>query len=288
MAKTIIVLNAFFVFSACGGSGGGSGAGGLGGSAQDAINYTPVYASGPTDTTTDAIGTTGVTGVMSQFDVSATSVSTRLRSVKVRLSPDGSTAYLTVDGSTQSLPVTISTPGGGQFGNVPSNVLQVNSSNTTHNLVSFSGTSGTTGFGAFGFIGIETPISELPTGNATYSGNWGGQVYSASNTFGDSGVLSGTMSVTANFGDGSVGGSFTGSVNAGDTGDFAGTVSGSTSGNGVVASMDITSGDFTGNMPFAAKTFGFDGSDLAGAFAGNIRSNASGKNYATTGTFSLD
>lgn len=285
--KTFMILNAFIVMSACGGGGGGGNAG-AGGSAQDAIDYTPVYASDAADTTADAIDTTGVTGVMSQANISVSSVSTGLRSISVRISADGNTAFLTVDGATQSLPVVISTPGGGQFGNVPNNVLQVTSSNGTHDLVSFSGTSGTGGFAGFGFIGIETPLSELPTGNATYTGNWGGQAYSKSNNLAGSGVLSGTMSVMANFGSGSVTGSFTGSVNAGDTGDFAGTVSGNTSGNGVIGSMDITSGDFTGSMPIAAKTFGFDGSDLAGVFAGDIRSTGSGNNYATTGTFSLD
>ncbi|MEL6681462.1 MAG: transferrin-binding protein-like solute binding protein [Pseudomonadota bacterium] len=193
-----------------------------------------------------------------------------------------------MDGQTQSLPVTIAQPGGGQFGSVPSNVLQFTASGATHTLVTYSGSSGTSGFGAFGQIGIETPIAELPTGDVTYSGAWGGQADSASNNFADSGVLSGNMSITANFGSGAVSGTFDGSVNAGDIGDFAGTINGATSGNGVAASMDITSGDFTGSMPIAAKTYGFDASVLAGAFAGSIRSVDSGRNYATTGQFSLD
>jgi hypothetical protein len=287
LATTTPLLTATLVLTACGGGGSGGGSTG-GGSAEAALNYAPVYATSPTDTTIAFVNGEGLTGVMSQANISANSVSTRLRSVKVRLSPDGNTAFLTVDGSTQSLPVTIMQPGGGQFGNVPGNVLQFTAADGTHTLVSYSGTSGASGFGAFGQVGIETPIAELPTGDVTYAGSWGGQAYSAANNFADSGVISGNMSITANFGSGAVSGSFNGSVNAGDSGDFAGSVNGMTSGNGVVGSMDITSGDFTGSMPIAAKLYGFDGDDLAGAFAGNIESVDSGKNYATTGQFSLD
>jgi hypothetical protein len=287
-ATTASVLSATLVLAACGG-GGGSGGGSTGsGSAEAALNYAPVYATSPTATTIAFVDGEGLTGVMSQANISATSVSTSLRSVKVRLSADGNTAFLTVDGSTQSLPVTIKQTGGGQFGNVPSSVLQFTAADGTHSLVSYSGTSGTSSFGAFGQVGIETPIAELPSGDVTYAGSWGGQAYSAANNFADSGVISGNMSITANFGSGAVSGSFNGSVNAGDSGDFAGSVNGMTSGNGVVGSMDITSGDFTGSMPIAAKLYGFEGDALAGAFAGNIESVDSGTNYATTGQFSLD
>lgn len=285
---TASILGATLVLTACGGGGGGGQDFGGGGSAEAALNYAPVYASSTTDTTIAFVNGEGLTGVMSQANINANSVSTGLRSVKVRLSPDGNTAFLTIDGTTQSLPVTISQTGGGQFGNVPGNVLQFTATNGTHTLMSYSGSSGASGFGAFGQIGIETPIAELPAGDVTYSGSWGGQAYSASNNFADSGVISGTMSITANFGSGAVNGSFSGSVNAGDSGDFAGSVDGMTSGNGVAASMDITSGDFTGSMPVAAKLYGFDADNLAGAFAGSIQSVDSGKNYATTGQFSLD
>ena len=282
------LFGASFVLTGCGGGGGGGGGGSSTGGADAALNYAPVFADGPTDTTLASVDGEGLTGVMSQADFSAGSVSTRLRSIKVRLSADGNTAFLTLDGATQSLPVTIMQSGGGQFGNVPSNVLQFTAANGTHVLVSYSGGSGASGFGAFGQIGIETPIAELPSGDVTYSGSWGGQAYGASNNFADSGVISGTMSITANFGSGAVNGTFSGSVNAGDIGDFSGNINGMTSGNGVAASMDITSGDFTGSMPVAAKTYGFDASVLAGAFAGSIESVDSGRTYATTGQFSLD
>ncbi|MGJ8623973.1 MAG: transferrin-binding protein-like solute binding protein [Yoonia sp.] len=290
LTTTVPLFGAAFVLSACVGGGDGGGDGGSTGDfgAEAALNYAPVYASGPTDTTLNAVYGEGLTGVLSQANISAGGVSTRLRSVKVRLSADGNTALLTVDGSTQSLPVATKLSGGGQFGDVPSNVLQFTATSGDNIIVTYSGTSGTSGFAAFGQVGIETPIAELPTGDVTYSGSWGGTAYGASNNFSDSGVISGDITVTANFGTNALTGSFDGSVNAGDSGNFAGEVSGKTVGNGVVGSMDITSGDFSGSISLAAKTYGYDASNLAGAFAGSIQSNASGNDYATTGQFSLD
>ena len=281
--KIASLLCTTLVLAACGGGGGGAGGG-----ASAALNYAPVYASGPSDTSLAAISGAGLTGVMSQANLGASSATTGLKPVKVRLSADGNTAFLTVDGATQSLPVQIKQTGGGQFGSVPSNVLQVTASNAPNVMMTYSGSGGATGFGAFGQVGIETPIPQLPAGTASYSGSWGGQAYNAGNSYANSGVLSGSVTVTANFGTGAVGGSFTGSVNAADTGSFAGTVSGSTTGNGVAGSMDITSGDFTGALPFAAKTYGHDGGTLAGAFAGSVRNTSSGLTYATTGQFSID
>lgn len=289
LTTTFPLFGAAFVLSACVGGGGGGGDGGSTGDfgAEAALNYAPVYASGPTDTTLNAVYGEGLTGVLSQANISAGGVSTRLRSVKVRLSADGNTAFLTVDGSTQSLPVTIKQTGGGQFGDVPSNVLQFTATNGNNIIVTYSGSSGTSGFAGFGQVGIETPIAELPTGGVTYSGSWGGTAY-RSNDITDSGVIGGNISVTADFGTNALTGSFDGSVNAGDSGNFAGEVNGKTVGNGVVGSMDITSGDFSGSISLAAKVYGYDASNLAGAFAGNIESNASGNDYATTGQFSLD
>lgn len=121
----------------------------------------------------------------------------------------------------------------------------------------------------------------------TYAGSLGGQAYSTANHFADSGVIIDNMSITSNFGSGAVSGSFNGSVNASDSGDFDGSVNGITCDNGVVGSMDFTSGDFTGSMPIAAKTNGFDAGNLAGAFAASIECVDSGKSHATTGQFSL-
>ena len=282
-----IVTKATFIFAALAVSGCG-GSGGLTGGSGAPLSYAPVYATSLSDTTLTSISGDGVSGVMSQADTELSSSSSRLRSVKIRLSGDGNTAFLTIDGATQSLPVTIKQPGGGQFGSVPSNVLQVVALNDSVTLMTYSGSSGASGFGAFGYVGVETPVAELPTGDATYSGFWGGQVYGASGVLSGFGVVNGNMSVILNFDTSDVTGTFDGSVNATDVGSFAGTISGDTAGNGALATMTVTSGDFTGSMPIAGKTFGFDGATFAGGFAGNLRANASGTNYAATGTFDLD
>ena len=278
---------ALLALAACGGGGGGGQLGGSG-SAAAALNYSPNLSDGPTDTSLASISDDGISGVLSQANIGLSSTTTQLRSVKVRISADGNTAFLTVDGVTQTLPVVIAQPGGGQFGSVPSNVLQVVGTNSTHTLLTYSGSGGTSSFCGFGYVGVETPIAELPVGDATYTGSWGGQAYNPGNLYADSGLISGNMSLVLNFQTGAVGGSFDGSVNAADTGTFAGTISGSTQGNGAYGTMTLTSGDFSGAMPFAGKTYGFSGADFAGAFAGSVTADGSGRSYATTGTFSLD
>ncbi|MBT8460453.1 MAG: hypothetical protein HKP37_11475 [Boseongicola sp.] len=110
-----------------------------GGGASDAVNYVPVHAASLADTAFTSIDGGGITGVLSQADLSLSSTSSRLRSITVRVSADGNTAFLTVDGSTQSLPDVIKQSGGGQFGNVPSNVLQVVGSGASHVFVTYSG-----------------------------------------------------------------------------------------------------------------------------------------------------
>jgi hypothetical protein len=147
--QLFLAVIALLALAACGGGGGGGQLGGSG-SAAAALNYTPNVSEGPSDTSLASISDDGVSGVLSQANIGLSSASTQLRSVKVRISADGNTAFLTVDGVTQSLPVVITQPGGGQFGSVPSNVLQVVGINSTHTLLSYSGSGGTSSFVGFG------------------------------------------------------------------------------------------------------------------------------------------
>ncbi|MBT8426352.1 MAG: hypothetical protein KJO67_15365 [Silicimonas sp.] len=282
--QIFLALAALFALAACGGGGGSGGFS----SGAGLFNYAPNVADSGTDTSLASISDDGISGILSQADIGATSVSSRLRSVKVRISADGNTAFLTVEGVTQTIPVVIKQPGGGQFGSVPSNVLQVTGSNANHVLMTYSGTSGASGFGGFGYVGIETPAARLPTSDASYSGSWGGQAYHPGNSFANSGVVLGNMDVTLNFQTGSAAGSFTGNLNAADTGSFSGTISGNTSGNGAAGTMTINSSGFSGAMPFAGKTFGFNAEDFAGGFAGSMTADGSGRTYSMTGTFSLN
>lgn len=262
--------------TACGGGGSGRGGGGTGG----VLDYTPSYSDGPGDSTA-ASSTEGVTGVMSQADISATGSSVRLRSVRVRISADGNTAYLTVDGVTQSYPVDVI---GVQYGTPGTNLVQYTGTSAPYALMTHSGASGSAGFAAFGIVGVETPEANLPAAPANYSGSWGGQVYGVSDIL-DSGVVGGSMDLAIDFEGGSVSGSFDGTVNAASIVDIDGSITGSVSGNGASGTMNLESG-YSGSIDFAGKAYGDTGEYFGGAFAGSI--GGGGHNYNATGTLLLD
>lgn len=279
----IVALMCSGALTACGG-----GSGGAGGSAASALNYTPQYSDGPTDTNL-ASATGGVTGVMSQADIGLSSSSSRLRSVEIRLSADGDTLFFTVDGVTQALPVETKVVGGGQFGVPGTNLVQFTASNATVDLMTYSGTGGSGSFAGFGRVGIETPVANLPSGPTPYSGLWGGQVYGKTSIL-NFGVASGSLDLTIDFDAGTVVGSFDGSVNAGGTGGsivtaITGSIDGSTLDNGIAGTMLFETG-YTGSAELAGKTFGWGAEDIAGGIAGDISGPAG--SYSLSGTFGVD
>lgn len=283
-AFSFVILGATLGLAGCGGGGAGT----FGGGASGALNYVPAYATGPSDTTAQSIDDLeGVSGVLAQANTSLSGSTAGLRSIKVRLSADGNTAYLTLDGSTKALPVVIKLTDGGQFGSVPSEVLQVQGTTANNDIVSYSGSSGASGWGGFGRIGIETPEGAAPMVDTVYSGLYGGHLY-GSNDPSEGGVFSGTMSITVNYDTGNMSGSFDVDINAFSTsGDAIGTISGATIGNGAAGTMTVTSGDYIGTMELAGKLFGFGAENFAGATAGTL-THTGGTSYATTGTFDLD
>lgn len=280
--------------AACGGGGGG----GLGtGTPSDVLSIVPSLASGPGDTSLDAIDTVGLTGVISQADLGLSSSSARLRSFKVLLAPDGNSIVLTVDGTSQTLPVQTKVPGGGQFGTPGSNLVQVTATSDTTALVTYSGSTGLTSWAAFGYVGIETPSDQLPTAPVTYDGFWGGQVYDAGGVISlAGGVASGNMSITVDFDDNAVSGSFSGDVNDGttDSGGFpvtkplAGVITGTVVDNGVGGGMTLTSGLYSGSMSYAGNAYGYGAESFAGGYAGRITETGGSQTWAITGTFDLD
>ena len=90
-------LAAMGVLSACGGGGGGSSAGF--GSYTSALNYVPVYASGPSDTVASSLSTKGASGTLVLNQAVSTSVV--VTNARLRLSPDLKTAYLSIGGGAE-------------------------------------------------------------------------------------------------------------------------------------------------------------------------------------------
>ena len=265
--------------TACGGGGGGGFA--LGGNPFAASES---LAASSVDTMTASIERgDGVSGVISLAEVGISGSSAGLGTFRVDVANDGESANVRVGGSTYNLPLLEEGATYRRFGSESGTLLQMNEAGTNQ-LATFSQSGGSSGISGFGYLGIETPIDQLPTGDVIYNGTWGGQAYNTTDIF-DSGVIGGFMQYTVNFSGGTLTGSFDGDLNAASTPEIAGTISGSASGNGIQGTMNITSGA-TGSFDMAGNAYGYSGTDLNGAVAGYISSG--GQTYAVGGTFNSD
>ncbi|MBT8457254.1 MAG: hypothetical protein KJO15_14245, partial [Alphaproteobacteria bacterium] len=205
------------------------------------LSYTPVLASGPTDTMQSSLISKGVSGTLVLNQGLTNNVV--LTNAVIRLSPDRQTAFLRLGGRPEIAltadpalgPATIT---GGAYGrslvlSVPSLLL-----NTGPDFALIAYTEGSVG--GFGQVGIETPVAGLPVGTGVYSGSWGGQVYpnsTADALAGGGDVINGQMDLTVNFQTGALSGDlYTGFTT------LVGSVSGSASGNAVSGNFNLTSG----------------------------------------------
>jgi hypothetical protein len=237
-------------------------------------------ATGPTDTMTASINRgDGVSGVISLAEISLAGASAGLSAFRVEISGAGSIATVYAGGNIYVLPLLDSGSGYRRFGSETGTLLQLNEAGT-HQLATFSQTGGATALAGFGYLGIETPISQLPSGPVEYTGSWGGQAYS--DDLLSSGVVLGDMTALVDFDGGTVSGTFDGTLNTGDVTDFSGTLSGSTSGNGITGTMNVTTGA-TGDVDFAGNSYGWNEGVIAGGVAGSI--NDGSDNFTVTGTF---
>lgn len=263
-------LAACAALAACGGGGGG----GLLSSSGDVLDYAPSYADGPTDTFSASLIDDGITGVMSIADPLDGSV--RLVNVDIRTSTDRQTAYLSINGGSEK-----SYPALGGV-NASGGAYGTTSGAGYLTFSTLDGMAGTVGLqegteGGFGWAGIETRPSNLPS-SATYGGFWGGHIYDAGDPF-NSGVASGFMTMTVDFAGGDVSGALSGSS--------SGSITGTVDGNGVTGEFDLVSGDYTGDLTFAGKTFGDSAEVVAGALGGTVR-DTGGSLKTFAGTFDGD
>lgn len=282
--KGIGACAAVIGLAGCGGGGGGTV------SSSGALNYIPVFASGPSDTVTASLVASGATGTLSQSNGLSNRAS--LTSIKVRLSPDRQTAYVSVGGGaeralTADPTVAAPTATGGLYGS--STNTSIPSLGLT-NLTETSIVSYTVGSdGGFGYIGIETPPGGLPA-SASYTGNWTAFINPIPSAITDFASGGGTLTLNVAFGSNTANGTFSGSFSDGaPSGQPAsGLITATTIENGLLGQFDFNSGKYQGDVDFAAKAYGDAADVVAGSLAGSIVNGTTANTQAIYGTFSAD
>ena len=259
--------------SACGGGSAGAGAG------DSVTSYEPAFATSATDTIATNASTTGVSGIVAFSDVIGGT--TRLGSVKVRLSEDRSTAYVSVDsGSEKQLSLNTSSGTWYSYG-AGAEYLIINADGSTVGSINYGkGTLNT-----MGAVGLETPIANLPpSGTARYSGLYAGHALGP-DQIGASESLAGTIYMDVDFDSNDVSGALgIEPLTSIETGDLVGEIDGTLSGNGLSGDVTLTGGDYSGTISFGAKFMGYDGAEISGAAAGaaTLDSDGSDRNIAVS------
>ncbi len=272
LVRAAVCAAAAAVVSGCGGAGGPLQVGG------NAMNYQPVYAAGPADTTTQALTANGITGTLVLARPFSSDVD--LTNAKVRLSADRATAFLSIDGGAE-VALAVNGPasaGGGVYGDLgdPNGLVLTLANLPDTSLIGY--TRGT--LGGFGILGIETRPARLPA-SASYAGGWNGFVYPVT-VSGTSDAIGGGISLDIDF----AGGDVTGTLDNGGI-DVA-TIGGTVDGNGISGGFDFTRGKYRGQTPFVGKAFGHDADTVAGVFGNTVRNNVTGETQNFSGTFSAD
>lgn len=286
LVKRIAAATAMLGLAACGGGGGGGGTV----SSSGALNYVPVYANGPGDTVTASLVAAGATGTLSRAN--ALSNRATLTSIKVRLSPDRQTAFVTIGGGSErtlTADPSVAAPdvNGGLYGSSSNpSIPSLGLTNLTDtSLVSYTVNSS----GGFGIIGIETPPANLPA-SASYTGNWNGFINPIASALTDFAAGGGTLTLTVAFGSNTATGAFSGSFSDGGPAGqpTSGIITATTSENGLLGTFDFNTGKYQGDVEFAAKAYGDTADVVAGSLGGSIVNGASGNTHAIYGTFSAD
>lgn len=236
--------------------------------------YVAVEADG-IETIESAVKNGGITGFIGNEDGT-------ISEVLVRISEDGDTAYLSVDGGeeiefpTKNYGYEHSNGGYGQWSNGTHNI----SVNYHGDIMQHVSSWGDDGFG--GYIGLETPSDSLPTGTATYAGSWGVETAEGE----EGGIYSyGQMNLDADFATGDIEGLAIGNYYGNSNGIFAGPIDGSISGSRIAGTAFVEGPDVTGEFDMLGGIFGQSGEQIGGGIAGTL-SDETG-DYALGGYFSL-
>lgn len=305
LAKISLMTTSLLALAACGGGGGG---GGISGSASGALNYAPIYRTEATgsipidiqalDKSLRNLGEStghGATGIMSTGQQFTRNVD--ITGFTVKLSGDRETLTLSRPGEANIVLAADTTPDqfGGSWGNFSDGYhVSLNHAASGHfGKMVFKytkiGSSSVTNIYGEGIYGLETPLAQLPSGDANYSGDFVGLAQLQALASGSQAMVDGTFDMTVNFDSGSVTGSTLGDIsvlnpsfNVTDA-DATGTISGSTSGNGFTGNWTLNGATYAMNAGFAGKTYGWNAEDVGGALVGTIT--GGGENLNLSGTF---
>ena len=239
------------------GSGGseseGSGGDGSGGGTSGGSLYAPIYADGSL-TNKSAIMGDGLSGFYTRADGS-------IGELRLRLSEDGKTVYVSLDGGAEtawSTRTSKNANGGTWTGDGGTLTVGWKGAANTSALLN----------GQSAVYGLETPGDSLPADEVRYNGSW--------TTNGGNGALK----VTIDFGSGAVGGDLTGAF-AG-MGGVDGAVSGTLDGSRINGTIALTSDSYAGSLDFFGALYGADASQAAGVLGGSFGGETQ------TGDFSLN
>ncbi len=223
--------------------------------------YDPVYANGTATVETQLKGD-GLSGFITNPDGS-------ISEILVRLSEDGETAYISIDGGPET---EWSTKDSGASGSGTWN--KGGSSLTIDWSGAVNGSSNLDDQTAI--FGLETPVDDLPGGSASYKGSF--------HTTSDTGRANGSMSMDIDFASGAIGGDIKGGY--GGYGKISGTISGGMEGGRMSGSILLTTDGLSGSLDFMGAIYGSDGDTAAGVLAGDITSG--GITDTQTGSFILN
>ncbi len=198
-------------------SSGGSGGEGTGGGTSGGSLYAPIYADGSLTNKSAMMGD-GLSGFYTRADGS-------IGELKLRLSEDGKTVYVSLDGGAEtawSTRTSKNANGGTWTGDGGTLTVGWKGAANTSALLN----------GQSAVYGLETPSDSLPLGEARYNGAW--------STNGGNGA----MKVTIDFDSGLLGGGLTGAF-AG-MGGVDGAVSGTVDGSRINGTIALTSNSYAG------------------------------------------
>ena len=236
-----------------GSEGEGTGSGGSGGESAGGSFYAPVFANGSL-TNKSAMTGDGLSGFYTRPDGT-------IGEIGIRLSEDGKTVYVSLDGGPETAWSTRTS------GNANGGTWTGDAGTLT---VGWKGDSNTSALlnGQSAVFGLETPVDSLPGGEVRYNGPW--------STNGGNGALN----VIIDFGSGALGGGLTGAF-AG-MGGVDGVVSGTLDGSRINGTIALSSDSFDGSMDFFGALYGSDASRAAGVLGGSFGGETQ------TGDFSLN
>lgn len=223
--------------------------------------YDPVYAEDAMTIETQ-LKSSGLSGFITNPDGS-------ISEILVRLSENGETAYISIDGGPESEWSSKAS------GNANSGTWSKGGSSLT---IGWSGAaSETSSFDdRTAIFGLETPVDDLPGGSATYKGSF--------HTTSATGRANGSMTMDIDFASGLIGGDIKGGY-AGH-GKMTGSIAGEMDGGRMSGSILLTSDGLSGSLNFMGAIYGADGDTAAGVLAGDIVSG--GITDTQTGSFVLN